>query len=193
MTDWKAPLKLNGEPCRKCIPGRLCPNHRLEHKANPGPRNKLTREVVDDVSRLAVTATGHRILWEAAAVHPGTFYRWLDDGEQHALEGRVSLEREIYEVVRNQRRIVASKLRDAAYEVALGHKATRVTKRGEEEVYDAPPDGRLAASLASRLDPRQLPPERAEVEHSGVVETPTRLILGFDPKAFPKPKAGDAV
>ena len=70
MTQWIPPLNQNGKPCQRCKPGRLCPMHRAENRAKPGPRYRLDRDVLADIARLAETSTRHEPLWTAAGVSP---------------------------------------------------------------------------------------------------------------------------
>lgn len=166
---WTAPPTKTGKPCRVCKPGKLCRKHRAGDKVRTGhggPRPILTRALLDRVEAAAPQANGHQVLWEAAGASHTTWFRWLDQGEEDALDGKLTPERDLWDMVKGHRRALARRLTNAAIDVALGRTATmKDPKTGNIiEAYIKDPDGRLAASLASRLDPMALPPERHRVE-----------------------------
>lgn len=184
---WNPPLTREGKPCKRCRQGRLCPMHRAGNKKHRkrGPRHKLTPELIDQLREANPGHMNHVDLATACNISSGTWFRWLDEGETHEAEGKWTRQRELYDIVKESRRIAASKLRNAAFESAIGHYAVQTNpKTGKPmRVYKTAPEGRLAMQLASRLDPREIPPEKQVHEHEGtaniIVETwqPTKKDL----------------
>lgn len=195
MSDWKAPLTRKGKPCTRCHPGRLCGYHQASSKirtGNGGPTPKLTRLVLDAVSKAAIDAPGHEALWTAAGVHPATWFRWLDQGKKDMAENVVTAERELCESVLNHRRLLANSLAGDAVRAARGvYRAITDPKTGEvKRVYQEPPDAKVLMQLAARLDRDVLPPEHVALEHMGEGGGPIEVRM-IDVKQRPKPSPGD--
>lgn len=190
MKNWKAPLTLAGKPCKRCRPGFVCPAHRSSREVpkKGGPRLKLDATVLDIIAEIAPTTTNHRPLWEAAGVRPATWFSWVDRGRTDQQEGTASIHRELVECLDGQRRSLAQDLRSAAVDSALGHYVIQSDpKTGKPvRVYTAPPNGPLAAKVASQLDSKEaLPRDGVEVDHRGDGPAPV-FHFNFDPSKIKK-------
>jgi hypothetical protein len=150
-----------------------------EKNPNLGRSSRLDAPLLDAIRQAAGNTITQKEIYDGLDIPCGTWYRWLQEAEEP--DARPEL-RELREILRVQRKELAGQLLSAAVASAKGLK--RIVKdplTGKPVgIYDQPPDGRLAAQLATRLAPDVLPPEKQQLKVEGVSAGPTFIIQKAD-------------